>query len=527
MRHETYVHAIVVAAGQTHKLSPLGGGLGAWHRVPPEQANDCVVEPDAVDAWAAGVNEPSARSVASSKNGALRSAGDPPDGADAKERIAREPLVIIDVLVAYESTVTDLVPDITGHIEFLNAWANASYLNSRIHTAAGPCWPGERCVLPQLRIVAVMSLDCRGCEDDGVTNLLLNNRFALVGDGWFDQVHDVRDATGADVCVLLTALDRETGNGTAKFGSPDPQWAFCLAETPYSLLHPYIYVHEIGHLQGAGHFSDAGDRPYARGFCHNPPGGDPANRFATIMCTQSNDRLPYFSNPELTWEPTPGNVFYMGDEDHNNARRLNETALIVASHRGRNVTPIDVTDFAVRTTTLGAQLDWQLARAAANELLGVTVQRAAAREGPYEDRTTEPLQPATSMSWTDTELPRGGPLWYRLRLIAIDGATSLAGPLEVHSSAWRTSLEPPLVREDRVVIRYSVGPAPRHVQLSVFDVRGRRVRILERGMHDVGSFETRWDGQSDDGTRLARGVYVVRLTAANHSAIRKLILLRD
>lgn len=518
VRRNDFLHGIVQTNGDTFKVSPLGERLCAVQRISPRAVNAPICAVDAGEARDAGAPwkriEPnvSAADMEWSQQG---------NGA----QLATEPLVIIDVLVAYESSITHLVPDVVGHIEFLAAWANASYINSRIHTAAGPCWQGERCVMPQLRIVATAALECPGCIDTTLSNLFLNNRFAIKDDGWFDEVHGLRDEVAADVCVLLTALDRPGSSGSSKQDA-NADWAFCLAEAPFSLLHPWIFAHEVGHLQGGGH-EVGSTREYARAYCHNPGGGDPEERFSTIMCTQSFDRIPYWSNPELEYEPVPGRVFRLGADDRNNARRLNETSLVVASHRGRIVTPIDVANFEARLTGNEARLSWRFSYAALQELDGVHVQRAEVAAGPYHNRTSTPLSPALEMSWVDAQLPRGRASWYRLKLMQSNGAEEIVGPAQVSARPWTNLLLHPQVDDAQVVIRYNVGPAPAWVWLGIYDVRGRVVRVLERGLRGTGEFEVRWDRSDREGRPVARGVYMIQLTTDGQQSLRKLLLLRD
>ena len=66
-------------------------------------------------------------------------------------------------------------------------------------------------------------------------------------------------------------------------------------------------------------------------------------------------------------------------------------------------------------------------------------------------------------------------------------------------------------------------PAEREVHLGVFDVRGRRVRVLAEGLHPAGIHRSDWDGRADDGTPLAAGVYWVRLAAEDGMATQKVV----
>ena len=47
--------------------------------------------------------------------------------------------------------------------------------------------------------------------------------------------------------------------------------------------------------------------------------------------------------------------------------------------------------------------------------------------------------------------------------------------------------------------------------LTIYDVTGRRVRILTRGSRKAGNYALRWDGLDDEGRRVASGVYLAQL----------------
>lgn len=64
------------------------------------------------------------------------------------------------------------------------------------------------------------------------------------------------------------------------------------------------------------------------------------------------------------------------------------------------------------------------------------------------------------------------------------------------------------------------------VRIDVYDVRGRHVRALVRGVQAPGTYTALWDGRDDDGRPVQSGVYFYRLHAATEHATRKMLLLR-
>lgn len=62
-------------------------------------------------------------------------------------------------------------------------------------------------------------------------------------------------------------------------------------------------------------------------------------------------------------------------------------------------------------------------------------------------------------------------------------------------------------------------------ELAVFDLSGRRVRLLASGWLEAGPHLLRWDGTDDQGRRMAPGVYFYRLTAGRFSGTRPMVML--
>jgi hypothetical protein len=66
-----------------------------------------------------------------------------------------------------------------------------------------------------------------------------------------------------------------------------------------------------------------------------------------------------------------------------------------------------------------------------------------------------------------------------------------------------------VMRQGTSVVRFSVAKAGR-VQVSIYDVTGRRVRNLADRVFPAGESKLEWDGTDDSGGKVARGVYFVR-----------------
>lgn len=70
------------------------------------------------------------------------------------------------------------------------------------------------------------------------------------------------------------------------------------------------------------------------------------------------------------------------------------------------------------------------------------------------------------------------------------------------------------------VIRYELREASL-VNLEVYDITGRLVAILVKGWREAGTHEVIFDGSS-----LASGIYIYRLSASNFAASGKMVLMK-
>jgi serine protease len=103
------------------------------------------------------------------------------------------------------------------------------------------------------------------------------------------------------------------------------------------------------------------------------------------------------------------------------------------------------------------------------------------------------------------------------------GRVSAAPPQGVPAAcctlqAWPNPFNP------RVTLSYEL-PAPGNLRLAVFDVRGRRVKDLWNGTVAASKGTMEWDGTSDEGRRVASGVYFVMASPEQgQPAIKRLVL---
>ena len=119
--------------------------------------------------------------------------------------------------------------------------------------------------------------------------------------------------------------------------------------------------------------------------------------------------------------------------------------------------------------------------------------------------------------------------WYLddIALLAYPPASALAvlDPSSPGAVGLRVLPGSPNPVRDRTEIRF-VLPQASPVDVSVYDVAGRRVRVLSEGYAEAGSRAVAWDGRRADGRRAAAGAYFVRVQTPSGSASTKILLLR-
>jgi hypothetical protein len=65
-----------------------------------------------------------------------------------------------------------------------------------------------------------------------------------------------------------------------------------------------------------------------------------------------------------------------------------------------------------------------------------------------------------------------------------------------------------------------------NVDLTIYDVAGRRVRNLVDERRDRGVYKIAWDGYNDSGSRVASGVYFYKMIAGSFTDTKKLTILK-
>ncbi|MFQ6104075.1 MAG: FlgD immunoglobulin-like domain containing protein [Candidatus Glassbacteria bacterium] len=66
----------------------------------------------------------------------------------------------------------------------------------------------------------------------------------------------------------------------------------------------------------------------------------------------------------------------------------------------------------------------------------------------------------------------------------------------------------------------------RQVRLTIYDVRGRKVKALVDSELEPGSHRVVWDGRNDSGQRVTSGVYLYTLRSEAKTYTRKMVMVK-
>jgi hypothetical protein len=247
--------------------------------------------------------------------------GDPPSGP-----------VTIDVMIVYTPAAKNWAQTneggISNTVAAAMAKANLAASNSNL----------------LLSYVLVHSAEVAYTEAGSSTDL---DRLTAKTDGYMDNVHDLRNQYAADFVVLLSFTEDTGGLGwllNDRYGRED--WAFSLTRVQQA-SGSYTMIHEIGHNMGAHHHKDqnfqAGptnwtnwsENQWSAGWRWQ--GND--NLYYCDLMTytagsyfpdgRTHTRVPYFSNPNITYQGQPIGHAVDGD----NARTLREVRYYTAQYR--------------------------------------------------------------------------------------------------------------------------------------------------------------------------------------------------
>jgi len=230
-------------------------------------------------------------------------------GGDFGTAACTQPQAVLDVAVYYTTQARQAIGGVNqmnARIQLFIDQCNQAYQNSLVSLRA--------------RLVRRLEVDYPG-EGGGTPETQLEH-LTNPGDGVLDGVHPDRTSYRADqVVVLVRNMVNACGIAHCGNGS-DPEYAFGVVQYACTT---YTFPHEIGHNQGCGHDRDNGGcdfRSYGFGWRFN---GNDGVQYRTVMAYAPGTRIPYFSNPNVTYQGVATGVPIGNANEAHNAQVITET----------------------------------------------------------------------------------------------------------------------------------------------------------------------------------------------------------
>jgi hypothetical protein len=190
-------------------------------------------------------------------------------------------------------------------------------------------------------------------------------------------------------------------------------------------------------------------------------------------------------------------------------------------------TTVDVliTNFAAHAVDLGVQLNWEISADEAVEGFKLHRQSVPAGSGIFlpENR----LLPPGAESFVDQNVRLGGEYRYTLVVVKADGSEVVSQAVSVKTRSPSFVLYQNSPNPFGLTTRISFAlPEESHVTLSIYNLEGKRVRMLVDEMLSEGVKAYEWDGRNDRGNPVSSGIYLYRLKAGKNVLTRKMLLVR-
>ncbi|MDP3113778.1 MAG: T9SS type A sorting domain-containing protein [Candidatus Cloacimonadaceae bacterium] len=203
--------------------------------------------------------------------------------------------------------------------------------------------------------------------------------------------------------------------------------------------------------------------------------------------------------------------------------------------------PVELSSFtALATQQNFVQLDW--ITQSETEVLGFYIYRNTISNLESAEMVS-PLIAATNTSqeqsyrFTDREVQLG--TWYYwLQNMDMNGEFNYHGPV---SATLTGGIDVPVTPEIPLITSIqSIYPNPFNpvttiaygldkagdVKIEIYNIRGQRISTLISGTMNAGNYRVRWNGMDEDNRLCTSGVYLVKMITGQHSATRKIILLK-
>jgi len=223
----------------------------------------------------------------------------------------------------------------------------------------------------------------------------------------------------------------------------------------------------------------------------------------------------------------PENQYYFGIRALDEADNASPSIAMVTSV----TTPVELTAFTALVQERRVELSWRTASESSN--YGFALERRLERETDWAQLTFIKGHGTTNVAqnyrYSDGDA-RPGRIEYRLKQIDLDGRFTYSDPVAVTFAAptsWALAQNFPNPFNPVTTITYQIPAGSKgEVEMTIYDLLGRRIRTLVRTEAQPGFYHIAWDGRDDQGITAGSGVYMYILSAPGTRIVRKMIKLQ-
>jgi hypothetical protein len=184
--------------------------------------------------------------------------------------------------------------------------------------------------------------------------------------------------------------------------------------------------------------------------------------------------------------------------------------------------------FSVTAASQQAVLRWQAT--SVSTTLGFVIERGVDRNTLSQIAyvgTSEGAESSDSYQYVDRAVESGTTYYYRIRQLNRDGSSTYSAIQELlvkTPALFELNQNYPNPFKGSTRFSYLL-PRDSWIEISVCDLSGRLVTLLQRGMSGMGHKTLQWDGRDTFGNRVADGLYLLRMTDGRSSRVRRMVVL--
>ena len=241
-------------------------------------------------------------------------------------------------------------------------------------------------------------------------------------------------------------------------------------------------------------------------------------------------------NATVTWAGSPS---YLVEDE--NGTNITGDYLPIPSELQDFPLPVEMTAYSATRQENAIELNWRTESELNN--LGFNIYRSEQAEEGYSLISDELVRgqgtttAAHDYSYIDDTIESDKDYWYTIETVSTDGVSTYYGPMaastmsDIDMNLNATPAEFALMQNypnpfnPSTEIRYQLAKSTK-TTLSIYDVRGQRVKQLISGIQDAGAYTVVWNGLDATGARVNSGIYIYELKAGAEVFYKKMTMIK-